>query len=122
MHSFPKDQLNKSHGGHAGKAPVNLYPCNNSTFSCSIITYFKEVKILPELKLSMTPPPLNYSSNSGDPPPPSPPTINNEHSLNILTLVQVDCIAHDGQQFYDLTPLIKNDANYEVFISCFLCI
>ncbi|CAB4017670.1 cation-independent mannose-6-phosphate receptor-like [Paramuricea clavata] len=27
---------------------------------------------------------------------------------------EVDCVAHDGQQFYDLTPLIKNDANYEV--------
>ena len=38
----------------------------------------------------------------------------------ISTLLQVDCVAHNGKDFYDLTPLINNDANYEVFYGNFV--
>lgn len=36
-----------------------------------------------------------------------------------MTNLQVDCVAHDGNTFYDLTPLIRNGGNYEVAISKF---
>ncbi|XP_046849051.1 cation-independent mannose-6-phosphate receptor-like [Xenia sp. Carnegie-2017] len=28
---------------------------------------------------------------------------------------EVDCVAHDGKTFYDLTPLVRNNANYELY-------
>jgi hypothetical protein len=52
------------HGESAGAQWFNLtfsiillqnFNLNNSKFSCSIITYFKEVKTLPELKFSCSP-------------------------------------------------------------------